>query len=309
MAVSVLDQMEATGFFTAIRDSAYGYPILLWLHLAALAAWSGMVLLTAMQRLGLGFRSETSAAVSTMLRGPKRVSFVLAALSGVVLFGAKAGQYADQPWFTVKMVLLALLAANALLLHRPALAAGSAVRAKLSGGATLLLLAGMVWASRGPATIRDMMHAVVDPSAEFLFESVQVIADEQGVREIFPRNEREWSDVRRHIEVLLRAPDQLRAPDLRVGRPRDRSAIPEYENQPAEIQRLIRENPDDFGQRAERLRRAAGMAMRAAEARDKDALLDSLNDIDNACEACHVVYWYPKDPYAVQAARENGIIE
>ncbi len=307
--MTLLDRIEGTGFFTAVRDSTPAYPLLLWLHLLAVVAWGGMMLATDLRLLGIGFRSDSAASLAGGLRRPKRISFVLAAVYGVLLFGAKAGQYSYNPWFWIKMALVALLAVNYLVLRRGALRGAAAGRAKLAGGLSVVLLMGAVWAARGPATIRDMMHAVVDPSAEFLFESVQVIADEQGIREIFPRSEQQWNDVRARIEVLLHAPDLLTASGVRVGRPKDQSAIPEYENQPAEMQKLIQANPLDFAQRAGRLRDAALVAMRAAEAKDKDALLDSLNTIDRACEACHVVYWYPNDPFAVQAARENGIIE
>ena len=48
---------------------------------------------------------------------------------------------------------------------------------------------------------------------------------------------------------------------------------------------------------------------RAVDAKDKDALFSALNDIDQACEGCHVRYWYPNDQRAVQGAKEAGILE
>ena len=35
--------------------------------------------------------------------------------------------------------------------------------------------------------------------------------------------------------------------------------------------------------------------MAAARAHDKDAVLNVGEEIDNACESCHKVYWYPDE--------------
>jgi hypothetical protein len=37
------------------------------------------------------------------------------------------------------------------------------------------------------------------------------------------------------------------------------------------------------------------VALKAIDARDKEALLDSGDAIDQACENCHVKYWYPNE--------------
>ena len=36
-------------------------------------------------------------------------------------------------------------------------------------------------------------------------------------------------------------------------------------------------------------------AIAAAKAHDKDAVLNVGEEIDNACESCHKVYWYPDE--------------
>src|SRR6266852_6086547 len=69
--------------------------------------------------------------------------------------------------------------------------------------AVFLLIAGGCVSSKPPApaltstaTIKDLMDSIVDPSAEFLFESVAEIADEQGVREKAPQTDEEWKEIR-----------------------------------------------------------------------------------------------------------------
>ena len=119
------------------------------------------------------------------LRVPKRIAFGLAAVTGSVLFGAHAEQYANNPWFWTKIVLLVLIAANYLVLRRTG-------NGRLAAGLSLILWTGVVVAARGPATVKDIMHSMVDPSGDFLFHSVRTIADDQGAREIAPHTDAEW---------------------------------------------------------------------------------------------------------------------
>jgi hypothetical protein len=79
------------------------------------------------------------------------------------------------------------------------------------------------------------------------------------------------------------------------------------ENQPEEIQTLLDANPPDFLRRAWKLRDAASAAMRAVDAKDKDALSRALVGIDHACESCHLHYWYPRDKRAHEVDKEDGV--
>jgi hypothetical protein len=268
------------------------YPVLLWLHLAALIVWGGAMLVTAIRRL-------KGAPTMEEFLWPKRVSFVVAAICGVLLFAAKSDQYSYNPNFWIKMALLGLLGANHLVFRR--------VPNRLSAGVSILLMFGAIAAARGPATVKDIMHSMVDPSADFLFQSVQTIADDTGVHEIAPQTEDQWQDVRSRLLVLTQVKDLLSAPGIRAARPRDRSGST-VENEPSEVQVLLLSDPQDFVSRAQRLRDAATVALRAVDAKDKDALMQGLVGIDQACEVCHLRYWYPRDQRAQEAAKAAGIL-
>jgi hypothetical protein len=305
MPDTLLQSIQEMGLFSAIRDSAPAYPILLWLHLAALIVWGGMMLMTDLRFLGYGFSSDSVSGLIDGLRWPKRISFLIAGVCGLLLFGAKAGQYANNPWFWIKMLLLALLAANAWLLRR----GHTADRLKLAGGLSLVLWMAAIGAARGPATVKDIMKSMVDPSADLLFGSVKIVSDDLGLREVQPRTDEEWKDVGARVQVLLDAPEFLSSPGRRAARPRDRAQSPQVENEPAEVQALMDADHADFELHARKLHDAASVVMQAVEAKDKDALFRSLNGVDVACERCHLRYWYPKDKRALEAAREAGILE
>ena len=118
---------------------------------------------------------------------------------------------------------------------------------KFSGAlvASLLVIAAACSRSDPPAadladraTIKDIMDSMVDPSADFLFESVAEIADEKGVTERAPRTDEEWKRVRRHAVVLLESPNLLVMEGRRVAQPHERSENPQVELQPEDIQKL-----------------------------------------------------------------------
>ena len=159
-------------------------------------------------------------------------------------------------------------------------------------------------------TIKDIMDSRVDPSGDFLFESVEDIADKRGITHKAPHTAKQWAAVRHHLQVLMDAPALLSTPGRQAAHPEDRSKNPAVENQPEQIQKLLDAQHADFVVRAGRLRDAAAVGMKAAEARDPKALFVAISGIDKACESCHLHYWYPNDKRAHQAAKEEGgIIE
>lgn len=159
------------------------------------------------------------------------------------------------------------------------------------------------------ATIKDIMDSMVDPSGDFMFESVVQIADENGVHEKAPKTDEEWEEVRHHAVTLLEAPNLLTMEGRKVALPRERSKNPQVELQPEDIQKLIDGDRASFIRRARRLQDAAQLALKAVDAKDKDALFQSIDKIDKACENCHLHYWYPNDKRAQEAAKQDGIVD
>ena len=143
------------------------------------------------------------------------------------------------------------------------------------------------------ATIKEIMDSMVDPSGEFLFESVQEISDEHGVSEKAPQTEEEWSEVRHRAVTLLEAPNLLVMPGRRVAQANEKPERQEIELAPERIQQLIDGDRVSFINRAKDLQGAAAMALKAIDARDKKGLVDALTVLDKACENCHLQYWYP----------------
>jgi cytochrome c556 len=159
------------------------------------------------------------------------------------------------------------------------------------------------------ATIKDLMDAMVDPSAEYLFDNIVEIVDEKGIIDKTPKTDEEWKEVRRRALMLVEAPNLLVAPGRRVAKAGEKPEYPGVEIGPEQIQKLIDDDRDAFVRRARRLQDAAALALKAIDARDKKELFAKLGDVDKACESCHLHYWYPNDTRAREAAREDGVVD
>ena len=83
------------------------------------------------------------------------------------------------------------------------------------------------------------------------------------------------------------------------------SEFPELELTAEEMEALVKEDPAAWTQRAHRLHDNVKVALDAIDAKDPEALLNAGEAIDEACEGCHVKYWYPKDSEAVRLYEER----
>jgi ABC-type glycerol-3-phosphate transport system substrate-binding protein len=155
---------------------------------------------------------------------------------------------------------------------------------------------------RKTATIKDIMDSMVDPSADFLWESVATIVTRKGTEERRPRTDDEWKAVRRAAITLVEATNLLIMDGRAVAKPGEKSENPGIELSPEAIRRVMDEDPDTLVKLAGALHDAGMKALAAIDAKNADALSDAGEVIDNACETCHLKYWYPPDAEKIEGA-------
>src|SRR5512147_2934186 len=76
---------------------------------------------------------------------------------------------------------------------------------------------------RTTAMIKDIMDSMVDPSADYLWESVATIVTKKGVEERRPRTPEDWKQVRRRAVALVEATNLLIMDGRLVARPGEQS--------------------------------------------------------------------------------------
>lgn len=148
------------------------------------------------------------------------------------------------------------------------------------------------------ATIQNLMVNQVDPSADLLWASVSTVITAAGTDERQPRTAAQWLTVRHYALTLIEAGNLLLVPHRRVAKGGERiddANVPGIESAD-HMQRAIDADPAAFRQAALALRAAGVKALTAIDAKDPQALIEAGGDIDAACEACHLKYWYPHSP-------------
>jgi hypothetical protein len=143
------------------------------------------------------------------------------------------------------------------------------------------------------ASIKELMDAQVDPSADVIWESVYTRVSDAGREDHQPRTPEEWQAVRRGALTLIEATNLLVMEGRRIA-PADAPREP-GEPSTAVLQQRLDTNHDAFVGFAQALRQVALKTLDAIDAKDPQRVFDAGGEIDEACEACHVVFWYPPE--------------
>ncbi len=168
MLLSFAQWIQLTGFFTALRGSAYVYPIVMSMHMVGIALFGGMVLMTDMRLLGWGMRKRSIADVVDQFRVPKRWGLLLIVTCGVLLAGSKAEEYYYNVFFRTKLILLAAVAVHELVFRRSVYADPAALdrapgvpgSAKLAAALSLVLWASIACCGRGIGYIEPPLNKI-----------------------------------------------------------------------------------------------------------------------------------------------------
>jgi cytochrome c556 len=145
------------------------------------------------------------------------------------------------------------------------------------------------------ATVKDLMDYIVIPSSEALFNAVSSTTGPNGVENKEPKTDADWAAVRQRALLLAEAGNLLMVPGRHVASPKDKSKNPGSELEPAQMDALVAKSPAVFAQKARGIMDAALIALKAIDARDVEGLSNAGGDIDEACESCHLVFWYPNE--------------
>jgi hypothetical protein len=116
-APGALVWLETTAFAIAMRQSAWLYPIVEIAHIVGFVVLVGGAFMFDLRLLGWS-RPLPVAGMARHLLPWARLALLLVIPSGALMFMAHATEFAGNPAFRLKLVLLAAAALNALLFHR-----------------------------------------------------------------------------------------------------------------------------------------------------------------------------------------------
>ena len=139
----------------------------------------------------------------------------------------------------------------------------------LAAGLPLVMGAGVQPAPAPEA--REVMATMVDPSANFIWQSVSTIVTAEGVEEKFPRTDEEWSDLRQAATLLAEGGNLLKKDRRRAGE-------------------------RDWLKWSQAIVDAANTTLNAVDAENADRVLEAGGEIYATCVGCHGGYWRMRTP-------------
>lgn len=135
----LLAAMEGSAFAVALRASFVAYPLVNALHILAIGAVVTSVLLLDIRILG-GLGALSAEPFVALMRRIALTTFAVAVLSGVALFSIRARDYAANPAFLIKLVLIAAAMLNFLVMAAVSMKSSSPGRPRKAAAALSVLL-------------------------------------------------------------------------------------------------------------------------------------------------------------------------
>jgi hypothetical protein len=114
---SLWQSLETSALGQFIAGSEWAFPTLESIHVIAIVTVVGSIMVMDLRLLGLTSKDQSVTAMSRDTLPWTWTAFVLAAITGGLIFVSKAVSYMHNPWFIAKMCALACAGANMMLFH------------------------------------------------------------------------------------------------------------------------------------------------------------------------------------------------
>ena len=152
------------------------------------------------------------------------------------------------------------------------------------------------------ASIREVMNSVIDPNVDVVWNAVKTVIDHGKPTEHAPANDEEWAAVRHSAMTVSEGANLLMMPGRAVAPPGAGSLAPGIELAPDQVRALIDKSPSGWNQFARALQDSLQPALAAIDKKDSLALFEAGDKIDEVCESCHQVFWYPQSGASASAS-------
>jgi hypothetical protein len=147
---------ESTRIATVIRENELLFPLIESIHVLSIALVFGTIAAVDLHLLGFGSRERRMSELMAQLLPLTWAAFVVAAVTGTLLFCSNATVYGRNFYFNAKIVLMVLAGLNMLAFHlfvgrgaaRWDASAGTPWGAKLAGGTSLAIWVAVVTCGR-----------------------------------------------------------------------------------------------------------------------------------------------------------------
>lgn len=151
-------------------------------------------------------------------------------------------------------------------------------------------------------SVKELMRFTIDPISDNIFDAVTYEATKKRVVETFPKTDEDWEKVKIGAVTLAEAIYLLKLPRpwAPPGDVNNSTGPNPPELSPTQMQAKLDADPVLWDAKIQALRNVALEVLEIADKKDAKALFEAGEDLDKACESCHLEYWYPGDRKAVE---------
>ena len=144
-------------------------------------------------------------------------------------------------------------------------------------------------------SVKELMRDLIDPLADNIFDAVSITVDKNGTVEKMPKTDEDWNTIRIGAVAMAEASYLLKVPrPMAPAGDNNNSEGPDApELSPAAIEAKLKRDPVFWNAKVEALRNVGRQVLEIVEKRDAQALWDAGENLDAACENCHLEFWYP----------------
>jgi len=156
-----------------------------------------------------------------------------------------------------------------------------------------------LWGDLKPAvSVKELMRDLIDPASDRIFDSVSTVVGPKGRVAKVPKTEEEWDQVRVGAVTLAEGIYLLKIPRpfTPAGDENDSAGPNPSELSPKQILAKLQADPVLWNAKIEALRNVGLEVLDIVKNKRVDELWDASDNLEQACETCHVQFWYPNEP-------------
>jgi len=160
-----------------------------------------------------------------------------------------------------------------------------------------------MWGDMKPVvSVKELMRDMIDPASDYIFDSVKIITTKNGTVESVPKTDEDWAKLRIGATTIAEGVYLLKVPRpfTPAGDNNNSSGPDATELSPAQIKAKLEKDPVLWNAKIEALRNVALEVLDIVKKKNSGELWEASYNLDQACESCHLQYWYPGDPALLQ---------
>jgi hypothetical protein len=157
----------------------------------------------------------------------------------------------------------------------------------------------VLWGDMKPVvSVKELMQYMLDPASDFIFDAVKIETTRKGTVEKVPKTDADWEKIRIGAVTIAEGSYLLKVPrPFAPSGDENNSKGPDAsELSPAQIKEKLERDPVLWNAKIEALRNVGLEVLEIVKTKKTAELWDASYNLDQACESCHLQYWYPGDP-------------